>query len=123
MTDTRPALEVTASGCDLGATGLACTVTLRAAAPVHWSATVGEPLSIWPSSGSLAPGETVTVTVTLHPATPRTGGDATVTITGGGRTHTVPVSWEGATDTTPTPTPTPTVTPHETPAPDASSSL
>jgi hypothetical protein len=95
-------LSVQASGCALGTTGLTCTVTLRGGgAPLHWSATVGDPLVLYPSSGSLRPGETVTVTITLHPQTPRVGGAATVTITGGGRTHTVQVTWEG----TPVPDP------------------
>jgi len=91
----EPTLSVEASGCDLGTTGLTCTVTLKGGgAPLHWSATVGPPLALDPSSGSLSPGETVTVTVTLHPPSPRVGGTATVTITGGGRTHTVRVSWD-----------------------------
>jgi predicted Ser/Thr protein kinase len=91
-----PTLSVTASGCDLGTTAVTCTVTLRGGgAPLRWTASADPPLSIEPSSGSLNPGETVTVTVTLDPATPRTGGTGTVTITSEGRTHTVPVSWKG----------------------------
>jgi hypothetical protein len=90
---------VQASGRVLGTTGLTCTVTLRGSgAPVHWSATAGEPLVLFPSSGSLSPGEAVTITITLHPPTPRVGGTATVTIINGGRTHTVQVTWEGTPD-------------------------
>jgi hypothetical protein len=93
---------VQASGCDLGTTALTCTVTLGASgASLQWSATAGEPLVLYPSSGSLSPGETVTVTITLHPQSPRVGGTATVTITGGGRTHTVQVTWEGTPDPDP----------------------
>ncbi|MDN3352715.1 protein kinase [Actinomadura sp. DC4] len=92
----QPTLTVTASDCDLGTTGTTCTVTLTGGgAPLHWTASVGEPLSLSVTSGSLDPGETVTVTVTLHPATPRADGAVTVTFTGGGRTHTVRVTWEG----------------------------
>jgi eukaryotic-like serine/threonine-protein kinase len=92
----EPTLTVQASGCELGTTGLTCTVTLKGGgAPLHWSATAGDPLTLSPSSGSLNPGETATVTVTLHPASPRVDGTAAVTVTGGGRTHTVQVSWDG----------------------------
>jgi predicted Ser/Thr protein kinase len=98
----QPTLYVTAGDCALGTTGLTCTVTLRGGgAPLHWTATVGEPLSLSSTSGSLDPGDTDTVTITLHPATPRVGGAVTVTFTGGGRTHTVQVTWEGE----PTPDP------------------
>jgi predicted Ser/Thr protein kinase len=100
----QPVLYVTAAGCDLGTAGLTCTVTLRGGgAPLHWTATVSEPLSLSATSGSLNPGDTETVTVTLHPATPRAGGTVTVTITGGDRTHTVVVTWEG--ESTPDPSP------------------
>jgi len=98
----QPTLDVTAGDCALGTTGLTCTVTLRGGgAPVHWTATVTDPLTLTPSSGTLAPGETVTVTVTLHPASPRVGGTATVTFTGGGRTHNVQVTWEAEPDPDP----------------------
>jgi predicted Ser/Thr protein kinase len=98
----QPTLYVTAADCDLGAAGLTCTVTLRGGgAPLHWTATVSDPLSLSSTSGDLNPGDTDTVTVTLHPATPRVGGTVTVTFTGGGRTHTVRVTWEGE----PTPDP------------------
>ncbi|MGI5226100.1 protein kinase domain-containing protein [Actinoallomurus sp. CA-142502] len=98
----RPTLYVRAGDCDLGAAGLTCTVTLRGeGAPVHWSATTGDPLTVAPASGSLNPGETATVTITLRPATPRAAGAATVTITGPGRTQTVQVTWEGEPSTDP----------------------
>ncbi|MFB9832036.1 protein kinase domain-containing protein [Actinoallomurus acaciae] len=98
----RPTLHVQAGDCDLGTTGLTCTVTLRGeGATVRWSATAGDPLTAAPGSGSLNPGEAATVTVTLHPATPRVAGGAGVTITGGGRTQTVQVTWEGEPSTGP----------------------
>jgi hypothetical protein len=98
----EPTLYVTAADCDLGA---AASERHGAGepggAPLHWTATVGDPLSLSSTSGDLNPGDTDTVTVTLHPATPRVGGAVTVTFTGGGRTHTVRVTWEGE----PTPDP------------------
>jgi hypothetical protein len=95
----QPALAVDPAGCDLGATGLSCTVTLTGSgATVHWTATATDPLSLSSSSGSLGPGETGTVTVTLRPPSPRVTGSATVTFTGAGHAHTVRVTWEGEPD-------------------------
>lgn len=95
-TPPRPTLSVTASGCDLGDTAVTCTVTLLGGgAPLRWSAMVTDPLSLSTTSGDLDPGATVTVTVTLRPATPRAPGSATVAFTGGGRTQTVRATWDG----------------------------
>jgi eukaryotic-like serine/threonine-protein kinase len=95
----QPALAVEPAGCDLGTTGLSCTVTLTGSgATVHWTATVTDPLSLSSSSGSLEPGETATVTITLHPPSPRVTGSASVAFTGAGHAHTVRVTWEGEPD-------------------------
>ncbi|GAB2839555.1 hypothetical protein GCM10027176_49370 [Actinoallomurus bryophytorum] len=92
----QPVLLVEPSGCDLGTTGLSCTVTLTGSgATVHWMATAADPLSLSPSSGTLEPGDTDTVTITLHPPSPRVSGSASVTFTGGGHAHAVRVTWEG----------------------------
>jgi uncharacterized membrane protein len=73
-----------------------CTITLRVTGgPVHWTATVGDSLSMSSSSGDLNPGQTYTITITLHPSTPRVPGSAIVTITAGGTSHTVQVTWQG----------------------------
>jgi eukaryotic-like serine/threonine-protein kinase len=92
----QPTLVIEPSGCDLGPTGLSCTVTLTGSgATVHWTATATEPLSLSSSSGSLEPGDTDTVTITLHPPSPRVTGSAPVTFTGAGHGRTVQVTWEG----------------------------
>ena len=98
----RPRLYVQAGDCDLGATGVSCTVTLRAeGAAVRWNATAGDPLTVSPAGGSLNPGGTAAVTVTLRPAVPRVSGAATVTISGAGRTETVRITWEGEASVSP----------------------
>jgi hypothetical protein len=98
----QPALSVQPVGCDLGTTGLSCTVTLTGAgATVHWTATGTDPLSLSSSSGSLEPGETDTVTITFHPPAPRVTGSASVTFTGAGHAHTVRVTWESEPDPDP----------------------
>jgi serine/threonine protein kinase len=98
----QPELSVQPVGCDLGTTGLSCTVTLTGAgATVHWTATGTDPLSLSSSSGSLEPGETDTVTITFHPPAPRVTGSASVTFTGAGHAHTVRVTWEGEPDPDP----------------------
>jgi hypothetical protein len=95
----QPALAVEPAGCDLGATGLSCTVTLTGSgATVHWTAAATDPLSLSSSSGSLRPGESGTVTITLRPPSPRVTGSATVTFTGAGHARTVQVTWEGEPD-------------------------
>jgi predicted Ser/Thr protein kinase len=100
--DSRPVLIIQISGCDLGATATTCTVTLRASgATISWTATAGDPLSLSATSGSLSPGESTTVTITLHASEPRESGSGTVTFAGGGSWRTVHVTWESA----PTPDP------------------
>jgi predicted Ser/Thr protein kinase len=92
----QPSLLVEPAGCDLGTTGLSCTVTLTGSgATVHWTATATDPLSLSSSSGSLEPGDTDTVTITLHPPSPRVTGSASVTFTGAGHARTVRITWEG----------------------------
>jgi predicted Ser/Thr protein kinase len=101
----QPALAVESSGCDLGTAGLSCTVTLTGSgATVHWTATATDPLSLSASSGTLEPGATGTVTITLHPPSPRVAGSASAAFTGAGQAHTVRVTWEGEPDTGPSST-------------------
>jgi len=54
-----------------------------------------------PAGGSLNPGGTAAVPVTLRPAVPRLSGVATVTISGAGRTETVRITWEGEASVSP----------------------
>jgi hypothetical protein len=73
-------------------------------ATVHWTATATDPLSLSASSGTLEPGATGTVTITLHPPSPRVAGSASAAFTGAGQAHTVRVTWEGEPDTGPSST-------------------
>lgn len=99
----RPAPEPTflvhPTGCDLGMTGVTCTITLRGeGAGFDWTGTAHDPLSISSHTGHLDPGGTTDITITLHPATPRAGGASSVTFIGAGGSHTVAVTWQGPPD-------------------------
>ena len=98
----QPTFSVDPAACDLGTTETTCTVTLSGAgAAFDWTGTATEPLALSSSSGHLDPGGTFPVTITLHPDTPRTAGEGTVTFTGADTTVSVQVSWTA--DPTPDP--------------------
>ncbi|MFI7443296.1 sigma factor [Nonomuraea indica] len=72
----------------------AATVVLRARnATVTWTAVASEGLEISPASGSIRPGRSATVVVTV--ADPDTPGDGTVSLSSNGGGASCPLSWEG----------------------------
>ncbi|MET8983103.1 hypothetical protein ABZX85_46765 [Streptomyces sp. NPDC004539] len=138
--DTKGAARLSVSAASRGETTLVTLTAARDGGPVRWSATTGASwLYLSESSGTLAPGESLTVKVYVDSLREPSGAwharvaiapaGAVVSISGRGPTPTDPGSPPPSSDPTPTPTaspspsdPTPSAPPSHTPEPSPSES-